>query len=662
MATKKPASVNAQKTNAVSKKLTLQLMKLTYIKARKAYEAGNYIMSDEAYDELEKEIRKQEPDWVELEKTSFNAEKVGKKVKVTLPVAMPSLDKLWADQPAKVERWVGKALKKSPTQELVGTPKLDGSAVQTSYTNGKLTQLATKGDGITGQSFMHLAPYLPKLLKTFPTSFYLNLTLRMEAIIDNKDFERHLSEEFDTSRAAVAGMLNRTKPHPGMKYIQFIVLKVLDAAPKAVPLLADQVKGLQTVQKLGFHVVPSHVFKEETANAETFSRRTAIWRSQLPFDQDGLALTTRGHYEKPTQGKPDWSAAFKNNSQSEVHTTTVEELIWQPSKAGKLIPKLRIKPVKFNGTTVTYCAASSAQRCKDRGWGPGAVVKVRRSGDIIPEVVETLKPGKFTLPTGTAAYHWNGIHLQLADNLSEEVRGKQLHATATSLGMEFLAVKSFVKYAGFVGQRPQEFLKALYKTPKKLAAAMEQAGLSPVVVSKFMATRPEQPTLVQLIIASNLMGESYGSRMVEKMLTLKSVDWYKDVKAVQDDLAEPDVAAAFVDLLGPTRGPDMLIGAQAFYKWYAHFPEAYKGRKAKVVKVKQASQALAGVCASWTGYRDKDQEQTVIENGGTVVPFGSKTTVLFYKADGKASTKVDKAKAQGKETSANFARWFKTSV
>ena len=33
--------------------------------------------------------------------------------------------------------------------------------------------------------------------------------------------------------------------------------------------------------------------------------------------------------------------------------------------------------------------------------------------------------------------------------------------------------------------------------------------------------------------------------------------------------------------------------------------------------------------------------------GGFVVPIGSKTTILVYKAGGKASSKLDKARAKG---------------
>jgi hypothetical protein len=52
---------------------------------------------------------------------------------------------------------------------------------------------------------------------------------------------------------------------------------------------------------------------------------------------------------------------------------------------------------------------------------------------------------------------------------------------------------------------------------------------------------------------------------------------------------------------------------------------------------------LTGKCFSWTGYRSAEEESYVSDRGGEVVPFGKRTSVLFYKKDGKASGKVSKA-------------------
>ena len=65
-------------------------------------------------------------------------------------------------------------------------------------------------------------------------------------------------------------------------------------------------------------------------------------------------------------------------------------------------------------------------------------------------------------------------------------------------------------------------------------------------------------------------------------------------------------------------------------------------RKRKVIQG-----PLSGQRISFTGYRAKEEEAAIEAAGGEVVPFGSKTTILLVRADGKASTKADKARERG---------------
>jgi DNA ligase (NAD+) len=107
---------------------------------------------------------------------------------------------------------------------------------------------------------------------------------------------------------------------------------------------------------------------------------------------------------------------------------------------------------------------------------------------------------------------------------------------------------------------------------------------------------------------------------------------------VQDKVAElrgwsPETAKAFVQ------------GAAKFQKWLAITGLTPIYAKAKKAPAK--TQKLSGVNVTWTSYRNKDEEATVVENGGEVVSFGSKTTHLLYRPGGKESTKLDKARAKG---------------
>jgi NAD-dependent DNA ligase len=69
--------------------------------------------------------------------------------------------------------------------------------------------------------------------------------------------------------------------------------------------------------------------------------------------------------------------------------------------------------------------------------------------------------------------------------------------------------------------------------------------------------------------------------------------------------------------------------------------------KAQAKKAKKAGSKLAGTGVTFTGFRDKIFENVILDNGGDVVDFGSKTTVLIISLSGKASGKIDKAKERG---------------
>ncbi|MNK95574.1 DNA ligase [compost metagenome] len=109
-------------------------------------------------------------------------------------------------------------------------------------------------------------------------------------------------------------------------------------------------------------------------------------------------------------------------------------------------------------------------------------------------------------------------------------------------------------------------------------------------------------------------------------------------------------ALAQVDGIGEVVGRQIAEGLKEFRR--LHLPALQK--YTEVVIPKRTTKAARpkkgkwrGVRATWTGYRSKEQEEQFVANGGEIVSFGSKTTVLFYKDGGKTSSKVEKAEAKG---------------
>lgn len=89
-----------------------------------------------------------------------------------------------------------------------------------------------------------------------------------------------------------------------------------------------------------------------------------------------------------------------------------------------------------------------------------------------------------------------------------------------------------------------------------------------------------------------------------------------------------------------------IAGMPKFLRWLELVKVPYTNDTG-VRRIKKVDGPLTDVLVSWTGYRSKEEELKVAESGGTVVPFGARTTVLLYTEGGKASSKVTKAQSKG---------------
>jgi len=174
----------------------LDKMKADWKAANDAYHNGRRSkLSDAEFDKLEAAIRRKDPTWAELAKTGAKV-KGGKKTKVELVEYMPSLEKFYPEGADKRGRCA--------TEIIMN--KADGSSIQVVYKNGSPTQVATRGDGVTGQDISFLIPHL-KLPKSIPVKG--TVVLRCEALMKTSVFDSWYSKKYDNPRNLVAGVLNR---------------------------------------------------------------------------------------------------------------------------------------------------------------------------------------------------------------------------------------------------------------------------------------------------------------------------------------------------------------------------------------------------------------------------------------------------------------------
>lgn len=600
--------------------MKIEELKTRYNKAQKAYYAGKQIMTDGEFDRLEERIRKLDPDWAALRATG--SEKINKKSKVELAEFMPSLSKHY---PHQVDGWLTK--RKGPWLLM---PKLDGSSVQATYKDGRLYQLVTRGNGIVGQDITFLAKFttLPQVIKHKGL-----FRVRCEAMMSRKVWQDKYSKISENPRNLVAGILNRKLDKDStdqLRDVNFVVLGVFGMKLQ---------EGLSVALASGFEVI--HHVRKVSTNAHYLSQLLDKRRTNYQYEIDGLVLAPANQvFEYKDAERPDWATAFKENlSDDDAPTVKVKQVIWQISHNGRWTPKVEIEPVRLDGVTITHATAHNARWLIDNGIGAGAKIKIVRSGGVIPKIVSVVRRAKPMMPEGN--WEWRGKYLY-----------RTVGASDVDLEVEIKRTERFLKTCGIEGVKYKTLLRMKmsikeiceFSAAKQRSRKLESMGFGPTQTKNIVTQLDKLQqgvSLSQVLIGCGVFPMIIGERKL-KQLT-KEVPLHKLIKMKGSEIRE-----AISGLHGVADAT-----ADMFVRGILEFKPVLKGIKNYIVVNNDAVTAepkagkYSGQGATWTGYRSKEEEAEWVANGGEVVPFGGRTTVLFYKEGGKSSSKLDKAKTKG---------------
>lgn len=642
------------------------------------YGEDRSLVDDNIYDVMVDVLKERDPNNAYLFQTGV--EKTTDK-DIELPHFMPSLDKIKPGEKSLV-RWF-----KSYKGPYIVMDKLDGISVQIyKDANGNVDLFTKKRTGM-GTSKKHMLKYLAsnKILDKIP-----NLTsIRGEVVISRKDFEdvKEFEPDVKNPRSVMAGLMNTDKLDTRIaKKAQFITYNIL--YPRYT--LSEQ---HQKLKNWGFKIVWNQTYQlndleeveedEEDDDENEDNRSVKNIESNLKtilgervansdFLVDGIVLYDDSEVYEHDDGNPKHAMAFKMNSTTNMKDAYVEEVMWDPSMYGDLRPVVRIKPVVLTGnTTVTYCTAHNAKYIKDNNIGKGAVIKIVRSGDVIPYIVEVVKPAKKPeMPD--MEYEWNDTEVQItvvnpSDDIKRRMRIKQNLHFFRKLGVKFLSEGLMAK-----------FYDAGYETIVSIVACADSkdtdpykiGGLGEKMVTKIYLQIDkafERVKLPEIMSGSLKFGSGLGVRKIKEIV--KKYPQIIEMKEDdEDDLKDKIMGISGFSNILATKFTENLVSFCEFldelrencsYDLSFKVPVKMKGKSAKKLKAKKdQSDAednadppefdMSKEKVVMTGFRSDQITEFIEGNGGKVSSSVSKnTTLVIFVPSDKGSSKIDKAKELG---------------
>lgn len=548
--------------------------------------------------------------------------------KVKLPFPMGSLTKVKPDT-GDLEKWLSKY---KGTYSL--SDKLDGISALL-YKKNNTVKLFSRGNGIFGQDITHLLKYIKISTDKIPN----NTAVRGELIMSRQNFEK-IKDQMENARNATAGVVNSKHVDANIaKLVEFITYNIVSPNYK-------QEEQYEKLQQYGFKVVPHKTVNK--LSQEMLLKYFTSRREENMYDIDGIVIMDNSNAYQVTEGNPKYGVAFKAVMENQFAIATVVDVEWDVSRYNYIKPRIRIEPIKLVGVTITYATAHNAKFIHDNKIGVGAKIKIIRSGDVIPKIMEVISPATNSKPKmPNIKYKWNetGVDIIATDDTeqSDNIKIKKLTNMMETLDVKYINIGLITK---LVNEGYDSLPKLLNADRNKITKIIGDKMTEKLYTNLEFALRNTQ--LHILMSASNVFGRGLGSKklhvITKKYPNIMNKKWTDEElynKIIKLDGFQDKTVQKFVD------------GFQQFIKF---FNKVNKYIDLSYLKDNINTTATATTTATkelfkdqkivMTGFRSAEITELIEKNGGEISNSVSRnTTLLICNDDADESTsKYEKAK------------------
>lgn len=305
--------------------------------------------------------------------------------------------------------------------------KFDGLTINLTYRDGELVQAASRGNGTIGEGIFEQI----KTIKSIPLRIDYKgvIEIQGEGLMPHSALEKYnltALEPLKNPRNAAAGALRNLDPKVTSE-------RNLTAFFYNIGYIEDKTfkTHRQVLDFLRDNKLPVFPYEKQFSSISEITKeieRVKVERSTLDILTDGLVIKIDDIRTREALGYtnkfPRWAIAFK--FEAEETSTKLIGVQWNVGRSAKVTPTALLEPVDIGGVTVKRATLNNYDDIERKGVRLNSRVLLRRSNDVIPEILGTLETDEETYliekPTHCPACNselvQNGVHIFCPNSLS----------------------------------------------------------------------------------------------------------------------------------------------------------------------------------------------------------------------------------------------------
>ena len=365
-------------------------------------------LEDFEYDALTRELKAIEAEYPQLVTPSSPTQHVNEAAsskfsKVAHTVKMESLQDAFSFE--ELREFDTRVREAGVEPQYVVEEKIDGLSVSLEYQDGRFVRGSTRGDGLVGEDVTENLATIRAIPKTLPPGAPEFLEVRGEVYMPHDAFfalkeEQELQDKvpFKNPRNAAAGSLRQKDAKiTAARGLSIFVFNLQQVRGRS---FARHSETLDFIKQMGFPVSPRYRVFTSIEDALKEIEAIGQMRGTLAYDIDGAVIKVDDLAAREALGStnkfPRWAIAFKYPP--EVKETVVREVEVSVGRTGVLTPTAVFDPVFLAGTSVSRASLHNEDIIRSLDLRIGDTIRVRKAGDIIPEVIGVARHGDGTEP------------------------------------------------------------------------------------------------------------------------------------------------------------------------------------------------------------------------------------------------------------------------